>query len=74
MLRLDSASIHDNRLVVVILHKLLHLGWQIGETVASDSMAVHGFGEGDEVWIDHLSMRVSLFVEQVCHTISCIKS
>lgn len=66
MLVLDDTSLKEDRLGVIVLHKFLHLGWQIFKRVTADGMHAHSVGELAKVRVDHGGVRVSLFVEQVC--------
>lgn len=65
MLCLDDAGVKEDRLAVVVLHELLHLGREVGERVATDGVDAHRLGEGDEVGVRHLGVRVALLVEEI---------
>lgn len=65
MLILDATSIEQHRAVVVVLHELLHLCWQVANVVAANGVHAHRLGEGDKVGVGHLGVRVALLVEEV---------
>ena len=65
MLVLDRAGVEKDRLRVVVLHKLLHLGREILDRIAADGVDAHGLGEGDKVGVRHLRVRVTLVVKEV---------
>lgn len=66
MFILDATRVKQHGLVVVVLHKLLHLCWQVGNVVAADGVHAHRLGQSDEIRVGHLSVRVALLVEEVC--------
>lgn len=74
VLSLDDPGIHENRKVVVVLHKLLHLGGKVVERVTANGVDVHRLGEGDKVGVRHLRVRVPLFVEEICRARASISS
>ena len=65
MLILLHNTLHHHRLRVVILQELLHLGRELFGAVTPDRMDAHSLCEQHKVGIGHLSVRVSLLVEQI---------
>lgn len=63
--RLGDPRLEHDRLVVVVLHELLHLGGKVGRRVAVDRVHAHRLGESDKVGVRHGRVRVSLLVEEV---------
>jgi hypothetical protein len=63
---LDYARIQEHGARVVVLHKLLHLGGQVGSVVTPDRMDSHRVCERDKVRVRHDTVRVAGAVEKVC--------
>lgn len=63
---LNYARVQEHGPRVVVLHKLLHLGGQVGRVVTPDRMDSHRLCERDKVRVRHDAIRVTGFVENFC--------
>lgn len=49
-------GVKQDRSVIVVPHKLVHLGWQVLNRVTSDCVYAHRVGKRNEIRVDHLGV------------------
>lgn len=64
LIRLNH-TLHQNRLPIIPLQKLLHLPLQLLATLAFQRLDAHGFRELDEIGVVHARVGVARVVEEV---------